>query len=1492
MKWASTEPAMAEARKKQEEEKGSEKKSRLTRVLDKKDARDAKRGEVSSINTLSLGSSYGLFSYTQSEKPNIVQNFSGKSFNVSINLEGNIAPVPAGATANVFGSYSYQVNAPSTSVKSFGYMYSGEAGVDDLMDYHVENEKDFNPRDVFLGIPFNDSDNFMVTGEGIGGGFRMYNKSIGHFGPRQSGSHVDIYNVGGEIGSGWTFGPGADLGKGTTDLNVSDWNRQLTSFNKITDAIDEPLFFRFNNDLGGEWGTNHNDKPFRATIDSNPFNGITPMLPASVASININNERSGRSSYIGYHTNEQMLSGASPSNESFSKVDAYNFLSDRSNPVRKDLIGEITIFNETGTQYNYGLPTYNRNEKNLSFSAKDLTPVSNFIAYTTTPNEEVKIGQVKNAEYASTYLLTEILTSEYVDVGVVNAKGELGSSPDDLGGYTRFNYEKQTDSYVWRSPYQGLFFNKNSQSDQRDNTGSYAEGEKEVYFVKSIETKTHVALFTTADRTDGMEAESDKFSNAQPVFASLDASKKLTRIDLYSIDDFEVELETGNLKRYSAADGPDFAKFSGTPKLKLNAKPIKTVHFEYSNELMTGLPNSSTNGGKLTLTRVYFEYNGISKTKISPYEFIYKYPDYSKYPTKYTDGLLEPDLGANYRDLTAQDQNPVYSYFISDGWGNYQKNGHLRFEHSRTWNDQNLEGNVNHFDPAAWQLKVIKLPSGGEIHVQYEQDDYSYVQDQEAHVMASLKDKPAGDLFTIDLASIGFKAGAPVEDFDQLKAMIDKRYKNKKIYFKMLYRLVSEDLSANPDYRETCNAEYIVGYASYKSCSYNTGNLTLTIQLESTGNNRLPVEICQEYVKTNRLGKIDPSSCNPAGMSDPDSPMAIANQFTSLAKNIVAPSLCTNIDFNHSYFRIPTPYAKKGGGLRVKRLMMYDKGLDAGSGLGEKVLYGSEYIYKIKEGNRVISSGVATNEPQSFREENILVDFVARKNQNLWSKIIAGKDKDQAEGPIGETVLPGPSVGYSRVIIKNIHSGKSNPGFSIQEFYTAKDYPVLMAHPDKAGTMTTLLKKDSPPEVLPLPFYSVVKNKTRATQGFSYILNNMHSQPKRSGTYSGNYTDAVDPDGVKITLATYTYYEPGEKIPVMSSMLSGISMKNPGREVDLSFSQRKVIEKSNDLNVEVDLQLTFIPLAFLTLVIPYPTSVPSFSVVEGELYTHSTTKVVRYPAILKKTEVYENGMTHTEENLAFNEYTGKPVSIRSTDEFKGAYLQQSIPASWEYAGMGPKWKNQDKLINGSFTLVNGYISLTSAGGCSLADFTLGDKIRLGDSQSQAVYFVTELDWLNNKLKIELASNGTAASGTYTKLNIIRTGKTNQLRVNAGSITSHNEVKDNIAPITIDAGTRYAGNENNLINDLNAWRNSGSLPASGTFTLSNCYSDVNMTGFADKLPGCNIDLSKAKVRQLEYRFTVVGNQVNLELMAFYINCANSNCDPFPSSDWVRVAAVGW
>jgi hypothetical protein len=1412
------------------------------------------------------GSSYGVFSYSESSKPNIVHPYGGKSFNFTVGLEGNLAIVPAGGTAAVAGSYTYQQNNDVETVKGYGYMYSSLATDNDMMDYHVENEKDFNKRDVFLGVPFNDADNFIVTGEGIGGGFRMYNKRAGHFSPRASTSTLDIFNIGGEVGAGWTFGPGADVGKGSYNLKVQKWNK-LSTFSDATDPLtDEGVFFRFNNDLGGEWGNSHDDAPFSVALSNHNIS-----LATGKDKLNVTDDRSGRSSYIGYHLNKDMAQGAVPSFAAYSKNKKINDLCLRTSLDRADLIGEFAVFNEAGSRYVYGLPVYGKMEKMLNHSAKGITSLmNNHLAYVASPNAETKIGEERDNLYATSYLLTEITTPDYVDAGELSGtQGEFGPSDDDLGGYTRFNYEKKTPSYIWRAPFKGLIYNKNSHSDPLDDMLSYSQGDKEVYYLHSIETKTHVAMFTLAGRNDGRGSSVSAFNGSASVGAQV---FRLIKIDLYSIADCK---RVGNI-----LDRETW----GSPKLRtdITPSPVKTVNFVYDYGLMNGVPNSLPASGKLRLKNVYFEYNKIQPLKVSPYEFVYEYPkatiaeaagktSYEDYPTKYRTGLAEENVTSGFTSLSSGDQNPIYSEFLTDAWGYYQKDGHTRFDNMQPWVNQK---NVTGFDAAAWHLKVIRLPSGGEIHVQYEQDDYSYVQDQEAHQMAPLKEvlSPIGDLFKIDGAALGFTA----TDAEQAGRMIDKRYVQggKKMYFRFLYTLIGSNV---PDL-QTCNAEFITGYVTVKRCDVVGVDLVLTLESDPK---KLPRQVCDDFVKSQRLGKVDPTAnCDPSiGVSDPNDPKALVMQLLNLARGITIPTtLCSTINPVHSYFRIPAPLSKKGGGVRVKRLMIFDKGLEA-----KPVLYGNEYLYQVKEDGRIISSGVATNEPIAAREENILVDFVARKNQNLWSKIIAGKDKEVAEGPIGETVLPGPSVGYSRVTVRSIHSGKSNPGFTIFQFYTAKDFPIKMAHPDLAGSMTTIKRNDTNPIPIVVPFHTKVKTKTSAAQGFTFVVNNMHGQLRSKTSYSGPSSDVFDLTRTKVTGSTvYEYFKPGEQIPMMNSVFGGIRMGNPGREVDITYAQRSVKEVSNDVNVEADLQLTIIPLAFIVLVIPYPTAIPSFSYIEGELNTHATTKVVRYPAIVKKVETYQDGITHTEENLAFDEYTGRPVSIRRNDDFKGAYLSQNIPASWEYTAMGTMSPREGKVIRGSFTFANGLLKLGSDP-CLLAEFTPGDLIKLGTSSSTA-YHVIALDLVANGLIVEKLNAATVASASFSEISILHTGRTNQLNHYAGNITIHNEQKQLATPMVISQTNRYETTTNTFIQAFNAATTG--LSGSGNFTLPGIYTQMDMSGFADRLTTCNIDLTNAAVKQLDYRYSVTGGQVTLELMSFDIKCVES------PEQWITIAAGGW
>ena len=290
--------------------------------------------------------------------------------------------------------------------------------------------------------------------------------------------------------------------------------------------------------------------------------------------------------------------------------------------------------------------------------------------------------------------------------------------------------------------------------------GSYTSGEKEVYYLDTVITKTHVAVFRRSDRRDGYDAASEGSASS---LATAKGSKKLDqldRIDLYSVNE-------GNYKL------------------------IKSVRFEYvsgTSELSKGIPNGlNSSTGKLTLKKVWFEYEGVYNARISPYIFDYEYSTVN-YPAPYNAAWASTGSATENMNQygSSLSENPNYDPLSLDAWGNYQYSGSNRFDKMRNWVNQNP--NDANFDPAAWQLKGIKLPSGGEIHIQYEQDDYAHVQDELAHAMVRLK-APSNDgtgKYYLDGSDIRVTTAA---EKNELKQLIFKEYvqPQRKIYFKFLY---------------------------------------------------------------------------------------------------------------------------------------------------------------------------------------------------------------------------------------------------------------------------------------------------------------------------------------------------------------------------------------------------------------------------------------------------------------------------------------------------------------------------------------------------------------------------------------------------------------------------------------------------------------------------------------------------------------------------------
>jgi hypothetical protein len=1298
------------------------------------------KGAISS----GISNAYGLFNFNEHSRATGMTAYTGESYNFSASLAVHPYLAPIGVQVGTSGNLNIQWMQPQTTKYASGFMNNikitqAESAdkSNEMTDYYTEKGDSYSKRDYFLGIPFNNADNFSITGEGIGGGFRFYPSETGHFYPAEVTSKTRTMQTGLEVGVGLNVSIGMDLGIGKQKLGMGKWPKQG---NTAGWQFDSPNgVFRFNNDLGGEveYSANNDAESGDLITDSNfpGFKNAHVDIPASVYKSVNNAAPVSRSSFIDYHTNSQLSS----TTNAFNKTANINDLVYRSASVSEDLksgIGEISIHTQEGNQYIYGVPTYTRNESQLQFGIKNASIYDNYIAYQDVafmPNDlytpdrskhETVIGEVKKVPYATSYLLSQIISPDYVDIGTA------GISEDDFGGWTQFSYHKSYGGnnqwYRYRTPYTGLFFQKGSISDTKDDVGSVTSGEKEVYYLKNIETKTHIAFFVTN------KSDASRFPNGYN--ASYLQGSNQARLDGKGASKTLVGSNFEKAARENGSNARGDEELEYLEKIVLFSKerkdkPIVVTRFAYNYDLVGNVPNNSNgkfpqskanvHSGKLTLEKVWFEYEGVVNSKISPYVFKYEYKDQDEFTYNNEGHLLTqfPDFAAFLSRYSKESQNPDYNPHLLDAWGYNQNFGKEQRGKDRPWIYQgpdNITSGAKSFDPAAWQLKQIKLPSGGEILVEYEQKDYRTVQDRPAMVMTSLassNDNYSDPEYVINTKDLNVTTSA---ERDQLIQNILAQYGNgkEKIYFKFLYALKGN--VAAPDF---CKSEYIDGYANLLKAEA-SGALNIKITLEGktvSGSSGLrynsPRQACYDLVANQRLGKVDDNTGNDCTtaleeqfdsdiqkISDGSGLSPIAIRLTLVPAVIIKVhhelsggqyqipdkhSVCKKINNELSYLKIPALHAKKGGGIRVKTLYMLDHGLET----GDAALYGTQYIYEDEDGN---SSGVATNEPSTIREENPLVTFLPKKTQSLYSMITSGEATDQSEGPLGESLLPAASVGYSRVVVKNIHEGPTGTGFAIHEYFTAKDYPFDKEYKNaltdteisgKSVTYTNLGDNTVKDHLnVPAVFFNYSVDKVWASQGFRFVINSMHGQVKTISTYGGDYKDFGTHKTYLSTAQEYTYFEPGERIKILKSD-GTYSLETPGKEMDVAMESRSLFDNSMNFSVEVDISIGIlapVPPVFFG-------AWPSFEMSDSRMSSHTTSKVIRYPAIVKKVLSYKDGSYNLSENVAFNGATGQPLLTKSSDSFDkvlignevhdGSIYSVSIPASWKYPAMGAKSEN-------------------------------------------------------------------------------------------------------------------------------------------------------------------------------------------------------------------------
>lgn len=1330
---------------------------------------------------------------------------------------------------------------PTEPLHAYGYLHSAMADTLDpgVMDYYYENDVAYILDNKFLPIPFSNADQFSVTG---GGSFRAFNRNPGVFYQNRMINEFDVDNIEWTINGGAAWGVGARWADGDVSYASGPWhNPNAPDHQFFTDKGDEPWFFRFSGDLGGTLLYDNNDKPVQVSVveydglvgDLADLLGLAhsneyPLLPSGIRLHQEDWERPGRSGYIGFTLNKDML---------LKKNDKYYRSYNRSPRVRNylagdrdnmpDQIGEFALFGPGKSRYVYGLPVYVKNVKSLDLGLKNIKLDSaanihhNSIVYrytdeTTAP---LAVGQEIRDPYAVAWLLTEITTPDYVDL-----TGD-GPSDDDLGGWTKFHYarhegvtrttEKGDIGWgYWRQPYRGLFYDPGDLSDPEDDLGGYSEGLRERYYLSRIETKTHVALFlvnsSDEQRKDGYShpvylSDADVAGDSTVTSASYiggvpapGRQRYLQRIDLYT----KHETELGD-------------------------SLLASVHFEYDYSLRPDMPNSlpvhpdsTTRFGMLTLRKVWTERMNVRNARIAPVVFGYEYRRSGDYAapvqTRY------PDITSFADHLSPEHENPSYNMYDFDVWGNYRAGGAARWERHFPYVPQN---DTTTWDPAAWQLKWIRTAEGGEIQIHYEEDDYAFVHDHPAVAMVSLVEKPTGggfgqeskdeaayNKYYLRLADIGVDSTV-YEDVAKVRELLLRRKStDKKIFFKFFYALKGTDTDfENPEY----NSEYIEGYADLDTVVLETINAgmadewyALHVKLIGRKNGGtvhdygVPKQVCWDVVRKRKRGKLGPNQGVANSSKTGDMVDALKMKYVGFNQS----DHCKDIDYARSYIQVPMITPKKGGGLRVKRLLAYDPRIE-----GDSALYGTEYHYEVydQERDEVISSGVAANEPTA--DENPLVAYIVNEEGETWvGKVLAKRDRERIVGPIGASVLPDPSVGYSRVAMNPIHQGATATGFSVADFHTYRDYPYDIRFDGIGKSVDYTEIKGTDYETAPtfqsfLTFghYEYLLSRT---QGYRFIISGMPGQMRRVLANGGAYTP-LEKNWLTGSMTEYQYYQPGDSVPLLYRVGDSIRYGYPGKVMEIVHGSRENIAHVDNFKVEGDAGIWFV------------SGRPYYAVSLSRLSTHVTTKIVGYPAIIKGVRTYSDGNYNYVENVAFNPYSGAPLVTRARDDFDGlaldqspsghhgAYLGYSFPAVNVHPEFDQVSGNERALIesSGSFQILkkkdgSGTPYLVFSAGNEtrwLRKLTPGDFIELTasvDGADAGRYHVDVIDgntvWLLPSGLYNAASDPSLSLiDEVVDVEVIHSGRVNVPGVSMATVTTYGETD---AEVTTGANFGWSG----------------------------------------------------------------------------------------------------
>jgi hypothetical protein len=595
--------------------------------------------------------------------------YNAKQNHVSINSEGFDVDIPI-YVVNLRLAIQYQRYwiDETAEAATYGSLYLGDVSPSftrafdtyDVLDLDLDVAYHDDAEKV-LGGSFPDVDVYTVMGQGISGNIQPYNfRQYLHRQDKMEGSDV--------------------LSK-SYELSINGR---------------KPVEYRFVNDFSNRFEYEPDDFTVGEDDLTFEFNSDENTGEDGNQGYNSTKNHLAGSKHVEWYSNAELLlehPGVNPYHEGFVSTESLGFTRESNEQV-----GGFMITNSSGVTYHYALPAYSKEEYMKSVNT------------TTKQDEDGERYNVleKPGKYAYTWFLTAVTGPDYVD-----RNGNHLADVGDWGYWVNFKYAKWLDDYKWRNP--GIGFNRDLDGEFEN----FSAGKKEIYYLQSIATETHIATFEKSERLDGREVfDYNGGFTSIPVFDPECASQcnndcddqhcelgvcdepakqicTTTCIDLCPVVEWILPRPMLRLDEVRLYNYSDYVAGKDEDQYVLRA-----IGFDYDYTLALGTPNSFSHGahntllGKLTLNGLSFK----GKKNVS----------------------LIPPMSFEYN-------NQDYEMSKKDNWGYYKSDFDEEYRNSTNETIGRLTTETSAEAVSAWSMTGIETSLGAKIKINYESDRYEEV---------------------------------------------------------------------------------------------------------------------------------------------------------------------------------------------------------------------------------------------------------------------------------------------------------------------------------------------------------------------------------------------------------------------------------------------------------------------------------------------------------------------------------------------------------------------------------------------------------------------------------------------------------------------------------------------------------------------------------------------------------------------------------------------